>query len=244
MPSVGMKYVLSFSGGKDSTAMLLKLMELGLPLTHVIMYDTGMEFQAVYNTVQRIRPLVEAYGAEFIILKPKNDWLYDMFLRPIRYRDGSGEHYGADWCGGNCRWRTTDKVMAINRFLYSLHDDYIQYIGIAYDEPHRVKYEQNKSYPLVEWKWSEADCLRYCYEKGFFWLEDDVRLYDVLDRVSCWCCKSKNLKELENMYRYLPKYWQMLRALQSRIPRPFRSNGETVFDLEKRFALKNEKGGA
>ena len=38
--------------------------------------------------------------------------------------------------------------------------------------------------------------------------------YDVLDRVSCWCCCNKNLKELKNIYRFLPDYWQRLRYLQ------------------------------
>ena len=34
--------------------------------------------------------------------------------------------------------------------------------------------------------------------------ENDVRLYDILDRVSCWCCKNKNRKELKAIYQYLP----------------------------------------
>lgn len=54
---------------------------------------------------------------------------------------------------------------------------------------------------------TEADCLNYCYSKGFYWEEEGVRLYDILDRVSCWCCANKNKKELENMYTYLRPYW-------------------------------------
>lgn len=37
------------------------------------------------------------------------------------------------------------------------------------------------------------------------------------------------------MYRYLPEYWDLLKGLQSRIDRPFRRDGKTVFDLEERF---------
>lgn len=65
-----------------------------------------------------------------------------------------------------------------------------------------------------------------------------MELYKVLDRVSCWCCSNKNLKELENMYLHLPRYWGLLKGLQSRIERPFRRNGETIFDLERRFEAK------
>ena len=78
--------------------------------------------------------------------------------------------------------------------------------------------------------------LQYCYTKGFVWCEDGVRLYELLDRVSCWCCGNKNLKELKNMYLYLPWYWKKLKELQLNTDRPYRRNsGETIFDLEERF---------
>ena len=38
------RYVASISGGKDSMAMVLGLMEKGWPLTHCVYFDTGMEF--------------------------------------------------------------------------------------------------------------------------------------------------------------------------------------------------------
>ena len=76
---------------------------------------------------------------------------------------------------------------------------------------------------------TEKDCLKYCYNRGYTWEEDGVRLYDILDRVSCWCCGNKNLKELKNMYLYLPEYWYRLKALQSRIDRPFRRDGKTIY---------------
>ena len=62
-----------------------------------------------------------------------------------------------------------------------------------------------------------------------------VELYDILDRVSCWCCQNKNLKELKNIYMYLPEYWQRLRGLQSRIDSPMKGVGKSVFQLEERF---------
>lgn len=64
---------------------------------------------------------------------------------------------------------------------------------------------------------TEADCLKYCYSKGFEWKENNIRLYDVLDRVSCWCCANKNKKELENMRIYLPDYYLKNIALLKQI---------------------------
>ena len=54
---------------------------------------------------------------------------------------------------------------------------------------------------------TEKDCLNYCYSKGFDWKENGIRLYDILDRVSCWCCGNKNKPELENMRIHLPQYY-------------------------------------
>ena len=89
---------------------------------------------------------------------------------------------------------------------------------------------------------TEADCLKFCYDRGFFWNEDNgygkiVRLYDFLDRCSCWCCQNKNLKELEAIYKYLPNYWEALKKLQSKTDRPMKKSG-SVFELEIKFKEK------
>ena len=39
-----MKYIVSFSGGKDSTAMLLRLLEEGRPVDDIVFCDTTAEF--------------------------------------------------------------------------------------------------------------------------------------------------------------------------------------------------------
>lgn len=230
---VGMNYVASLSCGKDSLAMVLRLMEENKPLTHCVMFDTGMEFKAIYKELNKIKPILEKYGVHLEILSPENHYLEDMLLRTVN-KGKETEHFGYDWCGGKCRWRTTDKVKFINRYLKTL-GEYIQYVGIAADEPQRIKEENNKIYPLVEWQMTEHDCLQYCYDRGYTWEENGIKLYDVLDRVSCWCCTNKNLTELKNIYYYLPDYWYKLKALQTRIDRPFKGKGKSIFDLEKRF---------
>jgi len=231
-----MEYVANLSCGKDSLAMVLRLIEERKPLTKCVMFDTGMEYKAIYKNLQKIKPILEDYNCELVIISPDEHFLVDMLLKTVN-KGKENEHYGYEWCGGTCRWRTANKVNSINKYLNTL-GDYVQYVGIASDEPTRVKNESNKIYPLIEWGMTENDCLKYCYEHGWDWKEDGVELYDILDRVSCWCCGNKNLKELKNMYYYLPEYWQMLKALQSRIDRPFRRDGKTIQDLENRF--KNE----
>ena len=49
-----MKYIASCSFGKDSLAMVLKLIELKYPLDEVIFYPPVIEFKAIYTTFQKI----------------------------------------------------------------------------------------------------------------------------------------------------------------------------------------------
>jgi len=233
-----MRYIASCSFGKDSLAMVLYLIETKQPLDEVVFYDTGMEFQAIYDIRDKVLPLLHANGIKYTELKPDRPFLYDMLEKP---KKGGG--IGYQWCGANCRWGTTFKNLVCDRYKATLGEDVTEYIGIAYDESNRAK---EKTYPLIAAKMKEADCLRFCRERGFDWVEHtengDVVLYDILDRVSCWCCCRKNRKELKNIYRYLPEYWEKLKWLQAQIQKPFqkfknKKYGEygNIFDMEKVF---------
>ena len=69
---------------------------------------------------------------------------------------------------------------------------------------------------------TEAQALQYCYDRGIYWEQNGVRLYEILDRVSCRICRNKNLKELQNIKQYLPETWAELMELQNRISQPFK----------------------
>ena len=98
------------------------------------------------------------------------------------------------------------------------------FVGIAADETRRAGREREewKRLPLVDAGMAEADCLELCYERGHDWNQGGVRLYGVLDRVSCWCCRNKNLKELEAMREHLPDYYERLVALERAIGDPMK----------------------
>ena len=220
--------------------MLLLLMEEGWPLDEVVFYDTGMEFEAIYRTMARVSAVLREKGIAFTTLKPGYDFEWKMFDKPVNGRNGF--HYGYSWCGGKCRWGTRDKLSVVERYCKGS----VEYVGIAADETDRLSKERsgNKVFPLAIKGMTESDCLQYCYDRGFFWEEETatgpVRLYDILDRVSCWCCANKNLKELRNIYRHLPEYWRRLEELQERTERPMKGAGKGVFDLKKRFEKEIE----
>ena len=235
------KYVASVSFGKDSLAMLLLILEKGLPLHEVVFYDTGMEFQAIYSIRDRILPILEEHGVKYTELHPPRPFLFDMLEKPVNSKK-NGLHYGYSWCGGCARWGTATKTAALDSHARKAGKNVVQYVGIAADEPKRLRrLEENKVAPLADWGITEADALRLCYEGGYFWEENGFRLYDILDRVSCWCCANKNLKELRNIYTHLPEYWNRLKEIQARTDHPMKGEGKSVFDLEERFRKEKQK---
>ena len=236
-------HIASVSWGKDSLATLLMLIARGYPLNEVVFYDTGMDFEAIYHTRDQTLPLLEQLGIKYTKLEPAHPFLFDMLERPV-YSKQKGAHQGYGWCGGLCRWGTTEKLKALDR--YAEERDAIVYVGIAADETPRLRKERKpyKIFPLAEFGMTEADCLQYCYSAGYFWLEGEIRLYDIMDRVSCWCCCNKNLKELRNIRQYLPEYWERLKHLQAHLERPmkgfYKGQPRGVFELDERFAREDE----
>lgn len=207
-----MKYIASVSFGKDSLAMLLLLIEKKYKLDEVIFYDTGMEFKAVYDIRNKVKKILKEKNIKYTELKPKIKFIDKMTQITVHKRDGTTQK-GYGLCGGKCRWGTSDKNRAITNYLKNMYgENYREYIGIAVDEKNRIEKAkmQKKILPLVEWNMTENDCLQYCYSKGYEWKEKDVRLYDILDRVSCWCCTNKNKKELKNYKKYLPSYFNKI----------------------------------
>ena len=154
-----MKYIASCSFGKDSLAMVLMLIERDLPLDEVAFYDTGMEFQAIYDLRDAMLPIFQRHGIKYTTLYPDNPFLYDMLERPVKGRERRG--YG--WCGGLCRWGTTCKLRTIDQ--YAERQGAKVYVGIAADETPRLQKERKpyKLFPLAEFGMTEADCLQYCY---------------------------------------------------------------------------------
>ena len=78
-----MRSVASVSFGKDSLAMLLLLLERNTRLDEVIFYNSEMEFQAIYNIRDRIKPVLEQRGIRFAEVKPGVPFLYNMLDRPV-----------------------------------------------------------------------------------------------------------------------------------------------------------------
>ena len=93
--------IASVSWGKDSTAMLWKLIDSNMPLDEVLFFDTGMEFDAIYDERNKMLPVLARNGIKYTELRPKNPMWWSMLCRPVKSRKTGEVHKtGYGWCGG------------------------------------------------------------------------------------------------------------------------------------------------
>lgn len=239
-------HVVSFSGGKDSTAMLLRMVEEGYPIDIILYCDTGLEFPEME---EHIRKVEEYIGRPITRLKAEKDYMYyaTEHIKTVRSNKVEGfkpgdKRKGYGYPSVFSRWCTRIlKVDVIAKYLRDLKKDYevIQYIGIAYDEPKRLKEDPNIIYPLVLWKMIESHCLEYCYARGFDW----GGLYEIWDRVSCWCCPLQGLADLRKLKDNRPEQWLKLKEMDEEISKTCRPNFQftkSLTDIERRFEVEDE----
>lgn len=242
-------HAVNLSGGKDSTAMLLLMIERDMPIDIVLNADTGMEFPEMYEHLQKLDGyLYRERGLHIQTLKYSRSFEYLMFDEPktrpstINNRLNFGEPlYGNGWPGIRVRWCTGRlKTHLIDKEVNRLKREYnaVHYIGIAADETERCK---DKCYPLVDWGITEAEALQICYDRGF----DFGGLYEKYRRASCWCCPFQRIGELRNLRRYHPALWNRLLEMDKRAIKQFGKGplGQfkqnwTVAQLERRFAAE------
>ena len=235
-----MEHIVSFSGGKDSTAMLLMLLERDMPVDEIRFFDTGWEFPQMYDHLAQVEVFT---GREITRIHPKKPFVDWMLRQEVRARKGPKKgqvhRIGNGWPSPMRRWCTREKVGR----LYESRKSATWYVGFAADEEWRVEGVTQTArggkrlFPLVEWGITEADALAYCRERGFDW----GGLYNRFKRVSCYCCPLQGLNELRTLRREFPALWAQTLEWDRAIPvnRGFHDY-DTVEDLERRFAREDE----
>lgn len=74
-----MKHIVQFSGGKDSTAMLLMMLEKGMQVDEIIFCDTGKEFPGMYVHIGKVEQYI---GRKITTLKAEKIIISQSISRP------------------------------------------------------------------------------------------------------------------------------------------------------------------
>ena len=215
------------------------MLERNDPIHSIIFFDTGWEFPEMNIHIDKLEKHI---GLKVERIHPRKPFNYLMLEHPVKRRATNqirGLGYG--WPSVFRRWCTREKVSAIHRHVKSIENK-IQVIGIAADEAHRTKIDKGvaKRYPLIEWDITEKQALQYCYEKGFDW----GGLYEIFDRVSCFCCPLQRISDLRKLRKHRPELWDIMLKMDKKTPKEYRPGFKdlrTVHDFEKRFSNEDRQ---
>lgn len=231
-----MKYIASCSFGKDSLAMILTIIEHGLPLDEVVycevMFDDTISgeypehadfiynkaipiLELVYGLKVRVLHSDKTYKGEFTRIKVKGKYKGHLVGFPVQR---------GPWCNSELKMRP---IRAYNR---EQTEPVHEYVGIAADEPERLaRLTPNKSAPLAKYGVTEDMAKEIC--RNHFLLSP---VYKIQTRNGCWFCHNARIYELRNLWKNHPDLWAEMQKLQCITPFSFKAS-YSLFDLEERF---------
>ena len=237
-PDEGRKHVASFSGGKDSSAMVVRMLETEMPLDKVAFAETTLEFKEIYDHIAWMdnwlirhglkvtfvdrRELIKAMkrtvwidqnNEQRIIEKGENDprTFHDWFKGYLAsgHKEGQVRGWPRTTCrkGGTqgCWWMREAKYKPLQRVIGG---DYT-YIGFAFDESGRtMKALERPVYPLKDWGWTEAYCLKYLDKNSI-----SKPIHHAFNRTGCFLCPYQSSASLRTLYENYPEEWKVIREL-------------------------------
>ena len=221
-----MKYICCFSGGKDSTAMLIYILQHNLPLDEVLYVDVG---DWMWESItHHITYMEDEFGIDITVLDASEEldkgfkrWGFPSFFNR--------------WCTGVKR----DMMKNYLKLKYP-NEEIVQYIGYCSDEEKRTSkklYSSFKTeYPLVNAGITTEDALEICSNHFI----DFGGVYNHHSHFNCWLCPLQRKSELEWIFKNDKKKWDKLRDMQFNCYGSFYPN-ETIFDVEKGFWKKHHK---
>lgn len=234
--------ILCWSGGKDSTAIVILAHENKIHIDKIIMSEVmfdkskgiSNEDEEHMEFVRNVAiPQFEKWGYKVEILHDKEDYLTQFYKVKIRgKRKGKLQGFPI---GGMCCLNNRCKMRPIKQFLKE-HKNSIEYVGIAIDEPKRLKslhQKENKISLLEKYKYTESMAYDLCKKYN---LLSPIYFKEKTTRNGCWNCPNQSIFAFMQLKIYKPEKWEMLREL-SKTPNLCSYGfkyGMTFEELEKR----------
>lgn len=176
---------ISFSGGKDSLATLLILLDAGYEMP-LLFLNTGLEFD---ETVKHVYEVADKYGLELLEGKAGNKFwqAIDFFGPPARdYR----------WCCKTCKLGVAAKLIKEN-----FPNGILSFIGQRrYESERRAEHGKIWKNPWVEGQigaspiqnWTSLHVWLYLFLKKAKW---NVLYEQGFHRIGCWLCPASDMAE-------------------------------------------------
>lgn len=193
-----MKHIVALSGGKDSTAMALRLMEVEPRDYEFICTPTGNELPDMVRHWLRLGRLLG---------KPLKPLLTGVSLGSLIQQWNALPNWRQRWC---------TRVLKIEPFQQYVmaNSPATVYVGIRADETDRegVEYDDRR-FPLVEWGWDKAKVLGYLRDRGV----------EIPARTDCAACFFQTLGEWWRLWKDHPDEYAEAERWERHTGHTFRS---------------------
>ena len=211
-----MKHIASCSFGKDSVATILLAIENNEPLDIVLFSEVMFSHSEnisgenpehikwIYTTAI---PKLQQMGIQVEVVRAKKDYISYFSQKVIRgKRAGTIRGFPL---GGRCLVNKELKVKPIKDWLKKIEGEYIQYIGIATDEPDRLdRLSGSKVSLLAKYGYTEQMAKRKCEEYELL-----SPIYKTTNRGGCWFCPNRSYKAFALFKQEHPELWSRLLKL-------------------------------
>lgn len=192
---VGKPPAVSFSGGKDSLATLLLVLDAGIR-PKVIFVDTGIEFG---ETLAHVYETVDKYDLELMIEKAG-----EAYFDALAHFGPSAKDFR--WCCKTCKLGPTARLVRKH-----FPDGVLAFIGQRqYESENRYQKGGIWENPWVPGqigaspiqKWTSLEVWLYIFYKK----ADYNPLYERgFERIGCWLCPAADMAEHEEIGKYMPR---------------------------------------
>lgn len=197
------RYIVSWSGGKDSTATIILAHIHNIPIDEIIFCEVKYsptisgELPEHIEFIHAAKKRFESWGYKVTIISTNTTFLHCFahIRRRSRYPEYIGKCNGFP-INGRCVINKTCKVTPIRKYLRR-YPDVVQYIGIATDEPERLKRLDSQRVSLLyEYGYTENDAKQLCEKWGLL-----SPVYEITKRGGCWFCPNMSNKEVLYLYQ-------------------------------------------
>lgn len=210
--------IISWSGGKDSTATIILAHELGIPIDAVVIallyFDKERGIYAadpdhIEWLMEFAVPKIRSWGYNINIYKARHDYMYyfNGVVRKSKNKTKNGKKRGF-LIGGMCKL-TAEKQSTIKRIDRD-HKGDTHIVGICSDEPGRIErmIRRGQRSILSENGFTQEDARRICEEYGLL-----SPIYRKHGRDGCWFCPNASIKHYARLKTERPDLYGELEKM-------------------------------